>query len=286
MNQERAALYLNGWLALLLWLGAAGWLAWTTLHGLANEPPGPPFKLIAGVPLLFFLAKGFVVLQPNMAIALTFFGKYAGTIREDGFFWYNPLCAGSKLSLRVANLNTPTLKVNDKAGNPIEIAAVIAWRVSDTAKALYDVEDYGTYIHIQCESALRAAASTRYYDGDKEGKHSLRGDLEAVTEMLVTSIQEHVALAGLEIIEAKITHLAYASEIAGAMLRRQQAEAVIAARQRIVEGAVGMVKQAIDELQAAQVVNLSETDRVKLVTNLLTVLVSESETQPVLSVKD
>lgn len=285
MNQERSAFYLNGWLALLLWLGAAGFLAWHTVIDLRHEA-GPPLKLIIGVPLLFFLAKGFVILQPNIAAVLTFFGKYAGSIREDGLFWYNPLCASHKLSLRIGNLNTPTLKVNDKAGNPIEIAAVIAWRVADTAKASFDVEDYSTFIHIQCESALRAVASTRYYDGDKEGHHSLRGDLEAVTAMLVESIQEHVALAGLEVIEAKIAHLAYASEIAGAMLRRQQAEAVIAARQRIVEGAVGMVKQALDELQAAGVVTLNDNDRVRLVTNLLTVLVSESETQPVLSVKD
>lgn len=282
---ERSAFYMNGWLALLLWLGAAAWVGWETVTGLTNEA-APPFKLIIGGPILFFLAKGFVILQPNIAAVLTFFGKYAGTIREDGLFWYNPLCASSKMSLRIGNLNTPTLKVNDKAGNPIEIAAVIAWRVADTAKASFDVEDYTTFIHIQCESALRAVASTRYYDGDKEGKHSLRGDLEAVAEMLVETIQEHVALAGLEVIEAKIAHLAYASEIAGAMLRRQQAEAIIAARQRIVEGAVGMVKQALDELQAAGVVTLNDADRVRLVTNLLTVLVSESETQPVLSVKD
>lgn len=282
---EREAFYVSGWLALLIWLATLGWLIWGTINTLATYA-GPPLRLIVGVPILFFLAKGFVVLQPNIAAVLTFFGKYAGTIREDGFFWYNPFCARQKMSLRIANLNTPTIKVNDKAGNPIEIAAVIAWRVSDTARAAFDVEDYGAYIHIQCESALRAVASTRYYDGDKEGHNSLRGDLDAVVRLLTDSIQEHVALAGLEVIEAKIAHLAYASEIAGAMLRRQQAEAIIAARQRIVEGAVGMVKQALDELHAAGVVTLSDNDRVRLVTNLLTVLVSESETQPVLSVRD
>jgi len=282
---EREALYISGWFALLVWLATLGWLIWSTIIALSNTG-GPPLRLIIGLPILFFLAKGFVILQPNIATVLTFFGKYAGSIREDGFFWYNPLCARQKISLRIANLNTPTLKVNDKAGNPIEIAAVIAWRVSDTARASFAVEDYATFIHIQCESALRAVASTRYYDGDKDGNHSLRGDLDAVVSLLTDSIQEHVALAGLEVIEAKIAHLAYASEIAGAMLRRQQAEAVIAARQRIVEGAVGMVKQALDELQEAEVVTLSDTDRVRLVTNLLTVLVSESETQPVLSVRD
>lgn len=282
---ERQALYLNGWLALLIWLAILGWLIWGSI-GSFLEHGQPPFRLIVAMPILLFLGKGFVILQPNIAAVLTFFGKYAGSICADGFFWYNPFCKVQKISLRVANLNTPTIKVNDKAGNPIEIAAVIAWRVADTARASFAVEDYPTYIHIQCESALRAVASTRYYDGDKDGLHSLRGDLDAVVKLLTGSIQEHVELAGLEVIEAKIAHLAYASEIAGAMLRRQQAEAIIAARQRIVEGAVGMVKQALDELQAAGVVTLSDNDRVRLVTNLLTVLVSESETQPVLSVRD
>lgn len=280
---EHEANYFSGGLALFVWLSCLAALLWSSLPGIGHGPANT-FRLVGGLFLLFFLAKGFIVLQPNIAAVLTFFGRYSGTIREAGFFWYNPLNAATKISLRVANLNTPTLKVNDKAGNPIEVAAVIAWRVSDTAKAVFDVEDYAAYIHIQCESALRAVASSRYYDGDKDGRQSLRGDLEAVSEMLCGTIQEHVALAGLEIIEAKIAHLAYAPEIASAMLRRQQAEAVIAARQRIVEGAVGMVQQALHELQQAEVVTLSDQDRVRLVTNLLTVLVSESETQPVLSV--
>lgn len=280
---EREAFYFSGWLALLIWLGTLGWMVWSAL---ASGGQGLPLQLVPAAIVLIFVGKGFVILQPNIAAVLTFFGKYAGTIREDGFFWYNPFCALQRISLRVANLTTPTLKVNDKAGNPIEVAAVIAWRVADTAKAAFDVEDYAAYIHIQSESALRAVASTRYYDGDVEGRHSLRGDLDAVAELLTQTIQEHVALAGLEVIEGKIAHLAYASEIASAMLRRQQAEAVIAARQRIVEGAVGMVKQALDELQAAGVVTLNDSDRVRLVTNLLTVLVSETETQPVLSVRD
>jgi regulator of protease activity HflC (stomatin/prohibitin superfamily) len=169
------------------------------------------------------------------------------------------------------------------AGNPIEVAAVIAWRVNDTAKASFEVEDYGNFLAIQGESAIRAVVSTRVYDGDQHGRNSLRGDLVAVAELLTETIQLHVELAGLEVIEAKITHLAYAPEIASAMLRRQQATAVIAARQAIVEGAVGMVKMALDKLQTDGVVTLSDSDRVQLATNLLTVLVSETETQPVLS---
>jgi len=280
---ERATFNLSGWFALVLWLAAAGTLLWHSLGELTTTG-APPFKLILGIPLLTFLAKGFIVLEPNIAAVLTFFGKYAGSLRQDGFFWINPLCKRQKVSLRVGNLNTPTIKVNDKAGNPIEVAAVIAWRVADTAKAAFAVEDYASFIVIQSESAVRAVVSTRYYDGDQRGLNSLRGDLEAVAQLLGDTIQEHVSIAGLEIVEAKIAHLAYAPEIASAMLRRQQAEAVIAARSRIVEGAVGMVKQALGELQEAGVVQLSDSDRVRLVTNLLTVLVSETETQPVLSV--
>ena len=196
-------------------------------------------------------------------------------VREDGE-WRQGHIAGA--------IHMPLSRLRDLAGSPIEVAAVIAWRVSDTAKAAFEVENYAAFVIIQSESAVRAVASTRYYDGDARGGNSLRGDLEAVAELLGRTIQEHVAIAGLEVVEAKIAHLAYAPEIANAMLRRQQAEAVIAARQRIVEGAVGMVRQALDELEQASIVSLNQEDRVRLVTNLLTVLVSETETQPVLSV--
>ena len=280
--QEREALYLSGWLALFLWLLAAGGVAWLFLSGILYSGT-PPIKAIFGVFVLGFLAKGFVILQPNIAGVLVFFGRYSGSIRDSGFFWYNPFSKRQNISLRVVNLNTPTLKVNDMAGNPIEVAAVIAWRVSDTAKASFEVADYANFLAIQSESAIRAVISTRIYDGDQHGRNSLRGDLDAVAQLLAETIQSHVELAGLEVIEAKITHLAYAPEIASAMLRRQQATAVIAARQAIVEGAVGMVKMALDKLQADGVVTLSDNDRVTLATNLMTVLVSESETQPVLS---
>jgi regulator of protease activity HflC (stomatin/prohibitin superfamily) len=280
---EKNAHYVSGWLALFLLLLALAGLGWLFLGSLLHRGE-PPVLAVLGVLLLGFLSKGFVILQPNIAGVLVFFGRYSGTIRESGFFWFNPFSKRQNISLRVVNLNTPTLKVNDMAGNPVEVAAVIAWRVSDTAKASFEVEDYASFLAIQGESAIRAVISTRYYDGDQQGHNSLRGDLLAVAQLLTETIQLHVALAGLEIIEAKITHLAYAPEIASAMLRRQQAAAVIAARQLIVEGAVGMVKMALDKLQADGVVTLSDADRVHLATNLLTVLVSESETQPVLSV--
>jgi len=279
---EREAHYLSGWLALFLLLLALAGVVWLFLSSLLYRGE-PPITGILGILLLGFLSKGFVILQPNIAGVLIFFGRYSGTIREGGFFWFNPLSRRQNISLRVVNLNTPTLKVNDMAGNPIEVAAVIAWRVNDTAKASFEVEDYAAFLAIQGESAIRAVSSTRFYDGDQHGHNSLRGDLAAVAQLLTETIQLHVELAGLEIIEAKITHLAYAPEIASAMLRRQQAAAVIAARQLIVEGAVGMVKMALEKLHADGVVTLTDADRVRLASNLLTVLVSESETQPVLS---
>ena len=279
---EKEAHYISGWLALFLWLLALAGVIWLFLGSVLHRGE-PPILAILCIPLLGFLGKGFVILQPNIAGVLIFFGRYSGTIREGGFFWFNPFSKRQNISLRVVNLNTPTLKVNDMAGNPIEVAAVIAWRVNDTAKASFEVADYASFLAIQSESAIRAVTSTRFYDGDQHGKNSLRGDLAAVAQMLTETIQLHVELAGLEIIEAKITHLAYAPEIASAMLRRQQAAAVIAARQLIVEGAVGMVKMALDKLQADGVVVLSDADRIRLTTNLLTVLVSETETQPVLS---
>lgn len=282
--EERAATCLSGWLMLPLWLAAIGWSIWSIAGPIVTARGGIPIWAIVAVPVLFFVSKGFVVLEPNLAAVLTFFGSYAGTIRSDGFFWYNPFCRQRRLSLRANNLNSPTLKVNDRAGNPIEVAAVIVWRVADTARAAFDVEDYVAYVTMQSESAVRTVVSSRWYDGDEHGRNSLRGDMDAVAALLTQTIQEHVGLAGLEIVEARISHLAYAPEIAGAMLRRQQAQAVVAARAHIVEGAVGMVKLGLDRLQSEGIVNLSEADRVRLVTNLMTVLVSDTETQPVLSV--
>ncbi len=281
--EERGAPHLSGWVALPLLLACAAWAAWAIVAPLiSGHPPSVPG--ILSVPLIALLSKGFFILEPNQAGVMTFFGKYSGTVRDDGFFWVNPFYSKTKLSLRAHNLNTPTLKVNDRAGNPIEVAAVIVWRVLDTARAVFDVEDYSAYVTMQSESAVRQVVSARWYDGDASGQNSLRSDLDTVAKMLVESIQSHCALAGLEILEARISHLAYAAEIAGAMLRRQQAVAVVAARQEIVEGAVGMVNLAVEQLESKQVVKLGNEERVRLITNLMTVLVGETETQPVLSV--
>lgn len=281
---ERNANAVSGWLALPVLLGFGGWCVWSIMGPVVMRGADPGIAGIFGIPLFFFLIKGFLVLEPNKAAVMTFFGKYAGSVRADGFFWVNPFFNKSRVSLRAHNLTTPTLKVNDRAGNPIEVAAVIVWRVFDTARATFDVEDYIDYVTMQSESAVRQVVSERYYDGDEQGENSLRSDLDTVARMLVESIQSHCALAGLEILEARISHLAYASEIAGAMLRRQQAVAVVAARTQIVEGAVSMVKLGIDRLESEGVVELSPEDRVRLITNLMTVLVGDSETQPVVSV--
>jgi len=282
--QENEGSFVSGWLALPVWLAALGWTLWSIAAPVYYRQAPPPVMAILALPLLAFLAKGFFILQPNIAAVLVFFGRYAGTVRADGFFWVNPFNTRQRVSLRAHNLNTPTLKVNDRAGNPVEVAAVVVWKVQDTARAAFEVEDYQGFVHIQSESALRQVVSGRWYDGDANGHQSLRGDLDAVAQVLMESLQEHVSLAGVEIVEARIAHLAYAAEIASAMLRRQQAAAVVAARTYIVEGAVGMVRMGIEQLQAQGVVTLGEADRVRLVTNLMTVLVSDSGTQPVLPV--
>jgi len=283
-RHEHAATAVSGWLFLPVWIAFFAGALWQVFGNIFINNQPPAISGFAALPVMVFLAKGFVVLPPNIGAVCTFFGRYAGSLRESGFFWTNPFFQRQRISLRVHNLNTPTLKVNDRAGNPIEVGAVVVWRVLDTARAAFDVEDYETYVAIQSESAVRVVASARWYDGDEHGRNSLRADLDAVAGALADTIQEHVALAGIEIVEARIAHLAYAPEIASAMLRRQQAEAVVAARRHIVEGAVSMVRLAIDQLEREGVVKLAEADRVHLVGNLLTVLVSDNETHPVISV--
>ncbi len=281
---ERTARYFSGWLMLPVLLGFAAWVGWLIVSPL-GQPGGQPSVVgILLIPVVFLLFKGFLILEPNMAAVMTFFGNYAGTLRADGLFWVNPFYSKQKISLRAHNLNTPTLKVNDRAGNPIEVAAVIVWRVYDTARAVFDVEDYVEYVTIQSESAVRQVVSRRWYDGDEKGENSLRSDLDTVARLLSESIQRHCELAGLEILEARISHLAYAPEIAGAMLRRQQAVAVVAARQQIVEGAVGMVRDAVGQLEVGGIVSLEPKERARLVTNLMTVLVGDRDAQPMVSV--
>lgn len=234
--------------------------------------------------LVFSVAlNGLTIVNPNEARVLVLFGTYAGTLKRQGFWFVNPFNAKRKLSVRIRNFESAKLKVNDHDGNPIEIAAVVVWRVVDTAEALFEVDNYENFVHVQAESALRNLATGHPYDAHEEGQMSLRGNTAEVAELLKGEIQERLQKAGVEVIEARISHLAYAPEIANAMLRRQQAQAVIAARTKIVEGAVSMVEMALAELSKKHIVDLDEERKAAMVSNLLVVLCSEHETQPVVN---
>jgi regulator of protease activity HflC (stomatin/prohibitin superfamily) len=228
---------------------------------------------------------GHFSLQPNQARLLVLFGSYRGTVRESGFFWVNPFMTriGVNLSLRTRNLETAKLKVNDKQGNPIEIAAVVVWRIADTAQAMFDVLRYEDYIKIQSETAVRHLANSYAYDHGEAGEITLRSGVDDVSEALRNELQARLEKAGVVVEEARLTHLAYAPEIAQAMLRRQQAEAIIAARQKIVHGAVSMVQMALDELASKQVVELDNDRKAAMVSNLLVVLCGEGEVTPIVN---
>lgn len=231
----------------------------------------------------FFSLTGFYALQPNEGAAITLFGNYKGTDRRTGLRWILPWYKRTKVSLRVRNVTSETLKVNDKNGNPIEIAANIVWRVSDTAQALFDVDDYQHFVNIQIETALREVARHYAYDHDEDGAPTLRADADAVGTRLREDLQTRISVAGLTVDEAHLMHLAYAQEIANAMLRRQQAQAIIAARQLIVSGAVGMVETAMTQLSERGVVTLEPQDKTRLASNLLVVLCADREAQPVVN---
>jgi len=231
----------------------------------------------------FILICSISIVQPNQALAITFFGQYMGTIRQSGFFMTIPFSDRKKVSLRVRNFNSARLKVNDVEGNPVEIAAVIVFRVVDSAKALFQVDNYNSFVEIQSESALRHVASKYPYDLFEETGYSLRGNAEEVAAELTEELQHRLSVAGVEVMEARLTHLAYATEIASAMLQRQQAAAIVAAREKIVEGAVSMVQMAIGKLQAEGVVELDEERKAAMINNLLVAVVSDRSAQPVIN---
>jgi regulator of protease activity HflC (stomatin/prohibitin superfamily) len=235
------------------------------------------------VALSVFLLCGLIVVNPNEAKVLQFFGRYAGTVKAPGLRWANPLYSKKRISQRIRNFESAHLKVNDNEGNPIEIAAVVVWRVIDTAEAVFEVDDYNNYVKVQTEAALRNLATSYTYDTHDEAVMSLRGHTAAVAEHLKKEIQERLTRAGVEAMEARISHLAYAQEIAHAMLQRQQAGAIIAARQRIVEGAVGMVEMALDMLSRRGIVTLDDERKAAMVSNLLVVLCGDKSTQPVIN---
>ncbi len=245
-------------------------------------------QVILGVALIvaaIFLSKGLLIIQPNNARVLNLFGKYVGSVKENGLFFVNPFYLPVKLTLRAQNLATPTLKVNDKMGNPIEIAAVLVWQVQNTYKAAYEVADYMTYVRIQSEAAIRHLATSFAYDNieDETASITLRDGGTKVNELLEQELQERLKTAGIQVLEARISHLAYAQEIAGAMLQRQQATAIVAARYKIVEGAVGMVEMALEELNKKNIVTLDEEKKAAMVSNLMVVLCGEKGAQPVLN---
>jgi regulator of protease activity HflC (stomatin/prohibitin superfamily) len=238
------------------------------------------FTILAIDAVCFF---GVTAVYPNQARVVVLFGKYWGSLKDQGFWWVHPLTTRRRVSLRIRNFESSKLKVNDHDGNPIEIAAVVVWRVVDTAEAVFNVDDYEHFVHVQSEAAVRNLATTYPYDAHQEGQTSLRSSALEIAHRLRQEIQERLAKAGLEVIEARISHLAYAPEIASAMLRRQQASAIIAARQKIVEGAVGMVEMALEQLSAKRVVELDEERKAAMVSNLLVVLCSDRDAQPVVN---
>lgn len=244
-----------------------------------------PFAGLAllGLVLGLVLTAGLFIVHPNEARALVLFGTYKGTVRKDGFWWANPFLTKQRISLKVRNFETAKLKVNDSHSNPIEIAAIVVWKVVDSAEALFEVDDYTRYVAVQSESALRATATQYPYDSHNEGEKSLSSHTEDVSLALESALVERLLKAGVEVVEARISHLAYSPEIAAAMLQRQQASAIIAARQKIVEGAVGMVETALDLLNEKSIVRLDEERKAAMVSNLLVVLCSEHGTQPVVN---
>lgn len=277
---ETDARTVNGWIATLIAAALLAFGAFFLGAALPQSHHGLVTAAFALIGLGLVTIRGAFTLQPNEAALMLFFGSYAGTARHAGFHWSNPLCVRHRLSLRAQNLTSPILKVNDGRGNPIEIGAVVVWRIHDTARALFEVQDYADYVKLQCESSLREVAARYAYESAEEtligGRvRTLRGDADRISEMLRVSIQARVRMAGLAIDEARIAHIAYAPEIAHAMLRRQQADAVLAARRKLVEGAVSMVEAALIDINEKSLANFTPAQRVALVTNLMTVLVGE-----------
>lgn len=236
-----------------------------------------------GIPVGILVLIGLTLVNPNQSKVVVLFGNYMGTLRDHGFYWVNPFSVRKTVSLRAHNFNSDKLKVNDLRGNPIEIGAVVVWRVRDSAQATFDVEDYESYVQVQTESALRHLASSHPYDAPTDEVASLRGNGDAIHRELQVELEQRLKMAGIEVLEVRLSHLAYAPEIAGAMLQRQQAEAIIDARKRIVDGAVGMVQMALEQLQQNGVVTLDEERKAQMVSNLLVVLCSERGTQPIVN---
>ncbi|MBM3751684.1 MAG: SPFH domain-containing protein [Acidimicrobiia bacterium] len=284
MVQERVRSSVSGWVMLPVLVGLVAVSVWQIVGAAQGEPNILAIVAWAIVALVTSVCLGgFFVVDPNEAKVLTLFGKYWGTVKQDGFHWANPLLTKRHITLRVRNFESTASKVNDLEGNPIEIAAVVVWKVTDTAEACFEVDNYEHYVKVQSEAAVRNLATQYPYDGHEDHVKSLRGNTLEIAEQLKSEVQERLNKAGVAVLEARINHLAYAPEIASAMLQRQQAGAIIAARQRIVEGAVGMVEMALDLLSKRDVVALDNDRKAAMVSNLLVVLCGDRNTQPVVN---
>jgi regulator of protease activity HflC (stomatin/prohibitin superfamily) len=274
--KEAKAWYMNGFVGILLIVILLIGAAFTLLQQLIV-----PAVLLVAIALL--LATGITIVQPNQAKVITFFGRYLGSIRDSGLFLTVPLTIRQTVSLRVRNFNSSKLKVNDVEGNPIEIAAVIVFKVIDSAKAIFDVDNYEEFVEIQSETAIRHVATKYPYDTFEDDDITLRGNADIVSDVLAKELQERLTVAGVEVIEARLTHLAYSTEIASAMLQRQQAAAILAARKKIVEGAVSMAQMAIEHLDKEGVLELDEERKVNMVNNLMVAIISDRGAQPVIN---
>lgn len=293
-SAERISRPISGWLmvvAVPLWDLFAAWYVISRAKAASDDGSMTGLGIalmvliVLSVPVSLFLLNGCFIVKPNMSRVLVLFGHYKGTAREEGFFWVNPFTWKFPVSLRARNVASETIKVNDLSGNPIEIGAVVVWKVEDTAQASFDVDDYEHYVDVQIETAVRDLAKQHPYD-DNQGEGevvSLRGDTAEVQQKLESELQRRLNRAGIQVLEARISHLAYAQEIASAMLQRQQAEAVVAAREKIVEGAVGMVEHALEDLASKGVVDLDDERKAVMVSNLLVVLCGQAPATPVVN---
>lgn len=282
MHKEKTVKAASGWVVLFAVVILLAGSIVLFINAIATDTVGKLMTSLACLCLCIFMMVGFFVVNPKEAAAMLLFGDYRGTVKTNGFCWANPLMTKQKISLRARNLNGEKIKVNDLSGNPIEIATVVVWEVVDTAEALFEVDDFQEYVETQSEAAVRHLASAYPYDGPEE-MLTLRGTTEEINERLESELQQRLGRAGVKVIEARLSHLAYAPEIAGAMLQRQQASAVVAARQQIVEGAVGMVELALEELSKKSIVQLDEDKKATMVSNLMVVLCSDHSVQPVIN---
>lgn len=280
MTNEKNLVPFNGYITLLVFLIIA---IGSTFLLISKESP----VYIAGIVLAIFMLPGFVLVNPNNSRVLLLFGKYIGTIKKNGLFWVFPFYTKKAISLRASNFDSERLKVNDKLGNPIMISTILVWRVTDTYKAAFDVDDYKNFVRVQTDAAVRKLASMYPYDNFADEGHiediTLRSSVNEVSEALEKEVQERLSMAGIEVLEARIGYLAYAQEIANAMLKRQQATAIVAARHKIVEGAVSMVEMALDQLSKKQVVELDDERKAAMVSNLMVILCGDKDASPVLN---